>query len=70
MERYWKDPELVGLYVKRCKCGARPNWDRICIASMPQWIGCRCGRTGKSAYTKQDAIDNWNKDDLEHIQYY
>ena len=59
---YWKDPVLKGLYVKRCKCGARPSHDRIAIGNPPQWIGCACGRTGKSSTDLQKAIDNWNND--------
>ena len=62
---YWKDPELKGIYVKRCKCGARPYWDRIPISTTPpQWIKCNCGRTGESANSKQEAVDNWNNDIL------
>ena len=65
MERYWKDPNLEGLYVKRCKCGARAQYDRIAIGSEPKWITCGvCDRTGKSSCDKQEAIDNWNNDKL------
>lgn len=64
-ETYYKDPNLTGIYVKRCKCGARPYYDRISINPMPQWIKCNCGRTGKSDLDKQTAIDNWNNNKLE-----
>jgi hypothetical protein len=65
MEGYWKDPELKGIYVKRCKCGARPQHDRIAICPTPQWITCICGKTGKSALSKEEAIDNWNNNKME-----
>lgn len=65
-EKYYKDPELEGIYVKRCKCGARPYYDRIAVYPTPQWIKCRCGRTGKSALSKDDAIDNWNTDKMSY----
>ena len=64
MERYWKDPDLTGIYVKRCKCGARPYLDRIMISPIQWWIACNCGRTGNSDSNKQTAIDNWNNDIL------
>lgn len=68
MEGYWKDPELKGIYVKRCKCGARPYYDRIAVFPKPQWIKCNyCKRTGESDFTKQGAIDNWNNDKLIYI---
>jgi len=63
--RYPKDPALKGIYVKRCKCGARPYYDRIAIVPQPQWIACNCGRIGKNSIDKQEAINNWNKDILE-----
>jgi hypothetical protein len=63
-ERYWKDPELEGIYVKRCKCGARPYFDRIAIYPTSYWIACNCGRIGTSAFTKEECIDNWNHDKL------
>ena len=66
MERYWKDPELKGIYVKRCKCGARPYHDRIAVYPTPQWIACNCGKVGKSALTKQEAVENWNKNKMEY----
>lgn len=65
MERYPKDPQLEGIYVKRCKCGARPFYDRIAIFPTPQWIKCQCGRTGKSDISKENAINNWNNNILE-----
>lgn len=68
IERYFKDPELKGIYVKRCKCGARPYYDRCFISTIPQWIACNCGRTGKSVSNKETAIFNWNNDILK--QYY
>ena len=64
MERYYKDPDLKGIYVKRCKCGARPHLDRTPIHVNIWWIGCNCGRKGKSDIIKQKAIDNWNNDEL------
>lgn len=63
-EKYHKDPELKGIYVKRCKCGTRPYIDRIAIVPTPWWIKCECGRTGKSDIDKQKAIDNWNNNKL------
>lgn len=70
MERYEKDPELEGIYVKRCKCGARPYYDRICVSPVIRWIKCNyCDRTGKSDNCFQTAIDNWNYDILA-IQWY
>lgn len=57
----FKDPELKGIYVKRCKCGNRPYFDRIPIGKPLFWIACNCGRIGESGYNKQIAIDNWNK---------
>lgn len=57
-----KDPELTGLYVKRCK----PYYDRIAIGYPTNWIKCNCGRTGLSENDKQLAIDNWNKDILDY----
>ena len=66
MKTYPKDPELKGIYVKRCKCGARPYYDRIAIYPTPQWIKCdECGRTCNSALTKEGAIDNWNNDKVD-----
>lgn len=64
METYPKDPNLKGIYVKRCKCGARPFYDRIMIGMIPKWIKCNCGRTGKSDIDFDTAVDNWNKDNL------
>lgn len=67
-----KDPELRGIYVKRCKCGARPYFDRIdpWLLSRGCWIQCPCGRTGESGSTKQEAIDNWNNNFMSYRQYY
>ena len=64
MEKYPKDKELKGIYVKRCKCGARPYLDRIVIYPTPFWIACNCGRIGESDTDKQEAINNWNNDKL------
>ena len=62
MEKYHKDPELAGIYVKRCKCGARPYYDRIAEhnPSFGCWISCNCGEVGESGSSKQKAIENWN----------
>jgi hypothetical protein len=61
MNSYPKDIALEGIYVMRCKCGARPYHDRIATYPTPQWIKCNsCGRTGESDCDKQTAIDNWN----------
>jgi hypothetical protein len=65
IEKYHKDPNLKGVYVKRCKCGARPYLDRISISPTPWWIACNCGRTGKSDTDKKEAINNWNQDNLD-----
>ena len=64
--RPFKDPNLKGLYVKRCKCGARPYFDRISAPPFPKWIACNCGKTGRSDVDKQKAIDNWNNNILEY----
>lgn len=61
MESSYKDPELKGLYVRRCKCGKRPQYDRIDPCSdMGSWIVCVCGREGESGSDKDAAIKNWN----------
>lgn len=67
MEGYPKDLELKGIYVKRCKCGARPYFDRICAYPFNKWIKCNCGRWGKPDTDKQKAIDNWNNNTLINI---
>ena len=41
LERYAKDEKLTGIYVKRCKCGARPYSDEVAIGSRPTWIACK-----------------------------
>jgi len=69
MDKYPKDPELEGIYVKRCKCGARPYHDRIAIVPTPHWIQCECGRCSKSDLDKQVAIDNWNNDIIEYDRF-
>ena len=63
---YPKDEELKCIYVKRCKCGARPYFDRISIPNGGQWIACNCGRITDSGHTKQEAIDNWNNDKITY----
>ena len=66
IKEYYKDPDLKGVYVKRCKCGARPYLDRIPLGTFTVWwIACNCGSTGKGDKSKQTAIDNWNNDKLE-----
>ena len=70
IEKSWKDPELSGIYVKRCKCGERPHYDRVATFPSSKWIKCgECGRTGKSDFNKQVAIDNWNNNELEYDNY-
>lgn len=71
MENYWKDPELTGIYVKRCKCGARPYHDRI-YAHPSVWIACNCGRMGISGSDKEEAVRNWNegKMEFEELDYF
>jgi len=65
MDRYPKDPELEGIYVKRCKCGARPYYDRICTYPTIHFISCYCcDRMAVGDSDKQKAIDNWNNDNL------
>jgi len=61
---YWKDPDLTGIYVKRCKCGARPYLDRCASGLTTWWIACNCGRTGISEIDKDEAISNWNNNKL------
>ena len=72
MDRYPKDEQLTGIYVKRCKCGARPYMDRVMSGGTPKWIKCgNCGRTSDSDCDKQTAIDNWNQDKItEEWQIY
>ena len=65
-DRYYKDPMLEGIYVKRCKCGARPYYDRCPGGGITYWIGCECGRTGESDIDFNVAIDNWNNDKLTY----
>lgn len=62
MDGIWRDPELRGVYVKRCKCGKRPQYDRVdpCMPSYGCWITCICGKEGLSGSSKTEAIDNWN----------
>lgn len=57
----FKDPELKGIYVKRCKCGSRPYYDRICTSPEIHFIACNCGHiTVGSSDGKQEAVNNWN----------
>lgn len=73
MNNNYNDPllELKGKYVKRCKCGLRPYYDRIdpCIPSYGCCIKCTCGNTGKAGASKQEAIDNWNNNNLAYEIY-
>ncbi len=62
------DNELKGVFVKRCKCGAIPYYDRICIFPTLHWIACNCGRTGKSSTDKNECINNWNTDKINYKQ--
>lgn len=69
MISYPKDKEFEGVYVKRCKCGARPYWDRIASPfTSGGWVACNCGRSGKTGLTKDEAIQNWNNDKLDYNQ--
>ena len=58
----YRDPELRGVYVRRCKCGKRLQFDRIDPYAhwMGCWITCICGRTAKSGDSKESASENWN----------
>lgn len=66
MSESFKDPELKGIYVKRCKCGSRPYYDRIATPNGGHWIACNCGKIGESAETKKLAITNWNNNLIAH----
>ena len=56
-----KDIQLKGIYVRRCKCGNRTYLDRIAIIPTIYWLQCfQCCRTGKSGFSKEEAIKNWN----------
>lgn len=68
MDRYPKDPDLKGIYVKRCKCGARPYLDRIAISPSRYWIACNCGKRSISDQDFDKAINNWNKNKLYYEQ--
>jgi len=63
LETYTKDPVFSGIYVKRCKCGARPYYDRI-YPNFSHWVACRCGVKGKSDKNLLKAIENWNNGSL------
>lgn len=70
IDRYPKDPQLEGFYVKRCKCGARPYMDRICIGGEPKWLKCDfCHKETDSDSDKQVAIDNWNNEKITSYDY-
>ena len=60
METYPKDPELKGIYVRRCKCGARPYFDRDVSPPVSMWVKCNCGVMAEIAFSKIKAIENWN----------
>lgn len=66
----YKDPELKGIYAKRCKCGARPMYDRICTSPKIHFLKCSnyptCKRWAVGDSDKQVAIDNWNNDILSY----
>ena len=62
-----KDPDLKGIYVKRCKCGNRPHLDRDVSPPTTWWIKCNCGRWGEIDVDKQVAIANWNNNKLIYI---
>ena len=58
-----KDERLKGIYVRRCKCGERPQSDRE-ISVWSWWINCECGCQARSGDSLQEAVDNWNKGDF------
>ena len=60
MNYSYKDPELKGIYVMRCKCGNRPSYDRCVSPPTTHWLSCDCGKHGEISLTKQGAIDEWN----------
>lgn len=63
----WKDPELKGKYVRRCKCGNRPYHDRCMAAPITYWIACNCGRETMGVSTSLDTvIEWWNKGLIKH----
>ena len=64
-----KDPDLKGIYVRRCKCGGRPYLDRIAIVPTPWWIGCNCGQTGESGLSISEAVENWNDGKIKKEYY-
>lgn len=66
MNSYPKDEQLTGIYVKRCKCGARPYLDRCPAFITTWWIACNCGRIGKSDIDQDIAIENWNNNKLSY----
>lgn len=64
-----KDIELLGIYVKRCKCGNRSYYDRIYPGPPLRscWLKCdNCGRVGNTALSKEEAIFNWNNNKLNY----
>ena len=64
----YKDPQLSGIYIRRCKCGLRPYYDRInpYIPTDGCWIACNCGKIGVSGISKEEAIENWNNNKFEY----
>ena len=68
IERYRKDPKLNNIYVKRCKCGARPYSDRMLFPSYTlYWIQCNyCNKSSVSDISLKKTISNWNNDKLTY----
>lgn len=68
-EHIFKDPVLKGIYVRRCKCGNRPYYDRI-QEEIPEygcWIACNCKMQGEVGVSKEEAIKNWNDGKIKHV---
>lgn len=61
ISRNAKDPDLKGIYVRRCKCGGRPYLDRIAIVPTPWWLKCNCGYSGESGDSPEEAAKFWNE---------
>jgi len=62
----FKDPQLEGIYVKRCKCGSRPYLDRI-FGHGIYWLKCsNCDKTSESGNNINTAVDNWNNNKLTY----
>ena len=66
-----KDPELKGIFVRRCKCGDRPYYDRTYPGPPTRicWIACNCGQIGEGAFSKEECIENWNNNKMDITQY-